>query len=183
MATKNYVPRADGEGQIGTTLKKWLNGWFKSIQTDAITLGATLLTPTGAELNFVKDVTSAIQTQLGTKAPTAAPTFTGNVKRSVQVGITAHATGGQASAVAIVADIAEISVCATGGDSVKLPTAVAGLVIKITNHGAAASDIFPNTDDAINEAAANTAKSLGVDASMLCIAYDATNWECLTLAR
>ena len=141
MATKNYVPRADGEGEIGTAAKNWLKGWFKSI--------------------FISN----------------------NIGRSAQVGITAFATGGQASAVAIVADIAEISVCATGGDSVKLPTAVAGLVIKITNQGAAASDIFPNTDDAINEAAANTAKSLGVDASMLCIAYDATNWECLTLAR
>ena len=310
MATKNYVPRVDGEGQIGTTLKKWLKGWFGSIflgtsgivdstanevlkpesvasavneitiknaatgtapemkstgdnavidfiirtkgigkvqlldgssneiaefhtvasavnflktissatgvtltieaigtdanisitlvlkgtgqfiisgasglKTAAITLGATLLTPTGAELNFVKDVTSAIQTQLNAKAPLAAPTFTGNIKRSVQVGITAFATGGQANAVAIVADIAEISICATGGDSVKLPTAVAGLVIKIINHGAAAADVFPNTDDAINEAAANTAKSLGIDASMLCIAYNAVNWECLILAR
>ena len=25
MATKNFVPRATGQGQIGTTSKKWLN--------------------------------------------------------------------------------------------------------------------------------------------------------------
>jgi len=153
------------------------------LKAAAITLGETLLTPTGVELNFVDGVTSAIQTQIDTKAPKDAPTFTGHIKRSNQVGITAFATGGQASATLITADIAEISICATGGDSVKLPEAVAGLVIFITNHGAAAADVFPNTDDAINEAAANTAKSLGIDASMLCIAYDATNWECLTLAR
>lgn len=110
-------------------------------------------------------------------------TLTGKSKRSSQVGITAHAGGGQASAVAITKDIAEISICATGGDSVKLPAAAAGLVILIINHGAAAADVFPDTDDAINETAANTAKSLGIDASMLCIAYDTTNWECLTLAR
>lgn len=149
----------------------------------AITLGETLLTPTGVELNYVGGVTSAIQDQIDAKAPLAGPTFTGNIKRSVQIGITAFATGGQASAVLITADFAEISICATGGDSVKLPEAVAGLVVLITNHGAAAADVFPNTDDAINEAAANTAKSLGINASMLCIAYDATNWECLTLAR
>jgi hypothetical protein len=28
MATKNIVPRADGEGSIGTTLKRWLSGFF-----------------------------------------------------------------------------------------------------------------------------------------------------------
>lgn len=110
-------------------------------------------------------------------------TLTGKLKKSSQVGVTAHAGGGQGSAVAITKDIVEISVCATEGDSVKLPAAVAGLQILIMNHGAAAADVFPDTDDAINEGAANTAKSLGIDASMLCIAYDATNWECLTLAR
>jgi len=153
------------------------------LKTAAITLGETLLTPTGEELNYVDGVTSAIQDQIDAKAPKAAPTFTGNVKRSVQAGITAHAGGGQTDAIEITKDIVEISVCASAGDSVKLPAAVAGLVILVTNHGVAAADVFPNTDDAINEAAANTAKSLGINASMLCIAYDATNWECLTLAR
>lgn len=37
------------------------------------------VTTSAAELNFVDGVTSAIQTQLGTKAPTASPTFTGTV--------------------------------------------------------------------------------------------------------
>ena len=49
------------------------------ITTPAITLGATLLTATGSELNYVHNVTSAIQTQLNDKAPTASPTFTGTV--------------------------------------------------------------------------------------------------------
>lgn len=109
--------------------------------------------------------------------------LTGKLKKSVQAGITAHAGGGQADAVEITKDIAEISVCATAGDSVKLPAAVAGLQILIMNHGVAAADVFPNTDDAINEQAANAAKSLAADNSMLCTAYDDTNWECLTLSR
>jgi len=31
MATRNIVPRANEEGNIGTTLKNWLKGWFKDI--------------------------------------------------------------------------------------------------------------------------------------------------------
>ncbi len=43
------------------------------------TLAGTLVAATGAELNFVAGVTSAIQTQLNAKAPLASPTFTGTV--------------------------------------------------------------------------------------------------------
>lgn len=182
------VEAIGGDADIDITIVPKGTGKFiisgaGGLKAAAITLGETLLTPTGIELNYVDGVTSAIQTQIDTKAPSADPTFTGHIKRSEQIGITAFATGGQASAVLITADIAEISVCATGGDSVKLPVAAAGLVVLVINHGVAAADVFPNTDDAINEEAANTAKSLGINASMLCIAYDATNWECLTLAR
>lgn len=42
--------------------------------------------PSLTELTYVKGVTSAIQTQLGTKAPTASPTFTGTV--TLPVGLT-----------------------------------------------------------------------------------------------
>ena len=31
MATRNIVPRANEEGNIGTTLKNWLKGWFKDL--------------------------------------------------------------------------------------------------------------------------------------------------------
>lgn len=110
-------------------------------------------------------------------------TLTGKFKKSSQVGVTAHAGGGQGSAVAITKDIVEISVCASGGDSVKLPAAAAGLQILVINHGAEAADVFPDTDDAINEGSANAAKSLAVDTTMLCSAYDDTNWECVLLTR
>ncbi len=43
-----------------------------------LSLGGTLVTATATELNYVDGVTSAIQTQLDAKAPTASPTFTGN---------------------------------------------------------------------------------------------------------
>src|SRR3990167_1694513 len=51
--------------------------------TALINLG---LTATAAELNFTDGVTSAIQTQLDTKAPLASPTFTGTV--TMPVGLT-----------------------------------------------------------------------------------------------
>ena len=34
MATKNIVPRADGEGSIGKTAKKWFQGFFKKLTVE-----------------------------------------------------------------------------------------------------------------------------------------------------
>jgi antitoxin (DNA-binding transcriptional repressor) of toxin-antitoxin stability system len=76
-----------------------------------------------------------------------------------------------------------ISTCANAGDAITLPGAVAGRSVVITNHGANSADIFPSSSDSINEAAVNTAKALAADATLMCYAYDSTNWECLTLAR
>jgi hypothetical protein len=40
MATKNFVPRSDSEGQIGTSLKRWLKGVFVNLLvTGAVTDG------------------------------------------------------------------------------------------------------------------------------------------------
>lgn len=47
------------------------------------TLGATSVTATGTELNYVSGVTSSIQSQLNLKAPLANPTFTGTVTTDV----------------------------------------------------------------------------------------------------
>ena len=46
---------------------------------DTLSIGGTAITATAAELNYVDGVTSAIQTQLDAKAPTASPTFTGDL--------------------------------------------------------------------------------------------------------
>lgn len=71
--------------------------------------------------------------------------------------ITAFATGGQGSAVQLAALINTITVCATSGDSVKLPTAAAGLAITVNNQGAASLNVFPATGDLINSLAINAA--------------------------
>lgn len=46
------------------------------------TIGAVSMTATGTELNYVAGVTSAIQTQLGTKAPLTSPTFATSINGS-----------------------------------------------------------------------------------------------------
>lgn len=71
--------------------------------------------------------------------------------------ITAFATGGQTNATALTGSVNRITVCATIGDSVKLPTSAAGLQVTVINSGATGADIFPITGDVINTLAANTA--------------------------
>ncbi len=110
------------------------------------------------------------------------PMFNFSLKK-VQKGITAAVGSTQATGVKIVADIVEISICANAGDSVTLPSAVQGMMIIITNHGAASCDVFPNVGDAINEAAVNTAKALAADATGLLYAWNKGKWEFLTLGR
>ena len=91
--------------------------------------------------------------------------------------ITAFATGGQSDAVVLAKDFNEITVCATAGDSVKLPTAVAGLSVTVKNNGATAADVFPATGDSIDTGGVNAAIRLAVGATMTFRAVDATVWE------
>ncbi len=90
--------------------------------------------------------------------------------------ITAYATGGQANAVQLISAVSEISVCATGGDSVKLPTALAGSKITIINNGATSCDVFPATSDNLG-AGVDTAVPLASGETVIYQAYDATNWK------
>jgi hypothetical protein len=87
------MARADLNNVTDTSLNAALTGNTVSALTiTTLTLGATAITATGAELNlldgvtattaelnYVDGVTSAIQTQIDTKAPLASPTFTGTV--------------------------------------------------------------------------------------------------------
>jgi hypothetical protein len=86
-------------------------------------------------------------------------------------GITAFATGGQASAVLLNSVINRVTTVGTAGDSVKLPPAVAGLMLVVTNAAAANSmNLFPNTGDQINALGANAAFAIvaGKTAQLSC---------------
>lgn len=92
-------------------------------------------------------------------------------------GITAFATGGQASATALTKEQNNVTVCATSGDSVKLPAAVAGLRITVKNSGAAALDIFPFASDSIDALAINLAVRIAPGSVATFYAKDALVWE------
>jgi hypothetical protein len=128
-------------------------------------------------------VSAADLNAINEKAPLASPTFTGTVHKSSTVAITAFATGGQASAVELVSDINEISVCATAADSVKLLGGVAGMEIMVVNRGAAAMNLFPAVGDFINEGLVNVAVSIAIKATAICFCYAAGNWEVVEVAR
>ena len=76
-------------------------------------------------------------------------------------GITAHAGGGQASAVPLTAMMNRITTVATAGDSVVLPASYPGLNLTVINAAAVnACNVFPAGTDAINALGASTAFSL-----------------------
>ena len=95
---------------------------------------------------------------------------------SVTTGIIAFATGGQVSATPLTTSINQISTVGTIGDSVVLPSAVAGMRISIINTGANACDVFPAVDDSIG-AGGDTAISLATQSGITYACYDSTNWR------
>jgi hypothetical protein len=98
---------------------------------------------------------------------------------SVTDTITAGTTQTQAGAVALTTTINRISVVGTSGDSVKLPTAVAGLQVLIINDDSAQTvKVWPNTSDTIDGGSANAVDSnqIAAGAARLYIATSATAW-------
>ena len=62
-------PVTDNQIDLGTSSLEYKDGYFDgTLHTDAINLNGTALTADGTELNYVDGVTSAIQTQMDTKA-------------------------------------------------------------------------------------------------------------------
>jgi hypothetical protein len=97
--------------------------------------------------------------------------------RDHNTGITAFATGGQASATALVGLYNDVTVCATAGDSVKLLTAEAGLTQIVKNSGATALAVFPATGDSINALAVNLSVDIPPGGEVSFRAISATVWE------
>ncbi len=91
--------------------------------------------------------------------------------------ISAFATGGQTSATALTSTINSITVCATAGDSVKLPTATAGSIVQVSNLGAAYANVFPASGDLINALAANAALALPVGGSLFFSCAVTGSWK------
>jgi hypothetical protein len=93
--------------------------------------------------------------------------------------LTAHAGGGQGSALALSAtkSFHRISVCATAGDSVALPAATAGCEPHyVRNDGAAACQVYGTSPDTINGIATGTGVSLPAGQGCLFFSTTAAKW-------
>lgn len=95
---------------------------------------------------------------------------------SAQSGITAFATGGQASATQLSAQFNLIGTVATAADSIALPVSAAGRIIYIANRGANAVQVFGVTPDTINGVATGTGVSLGANKSAAYFCPVAGQW-------
>jgi hypothetical protein len=130
-----------------------------------------LATPSSA--NLASAVTD--ETGSGALAFATSPTWAGIPVQSTTTGITANAGGGQGSATALTTEFNVIGTVATGGDSVKLPSAATGLRITIINDTATSADVFPDSGDDLG-AGVDTASALTGGSTVTYFAIDATTW-------
>jgi hypothetical protein len=96
---------------------------------------------------------------------------------------TVAATGSSQSDAAAVAEGFTLVTAANGTKGVKLPAAAAGALCIVKNDDAANAvlKVYPDTDDAINAIAANSALSMAAKTAALFVAYDATTWYTVPL--
>ena len=117
---------------------------------------------------------------------TSVLTVTGNVSvanvtttnyflRSVGTSISAAGTT-QGTATALTKEINVVSTVATGANGVVLPTAVAGMVLTITNTSANSVLVYPASGAAINSLAANAAYTQVSNATLQFVAPTSTQW-------
>ena len=90
--------------------------------------------------------------------------------------LTAHAGGGQGSALPITTEMARVTTVATAGDSVKLPTSIAGLTIILENAGANAMQVYGSGTDTINGVATATGVSQMASSVVIYTCYTAGAW-------
>jgi hypothetical protein len=91
--------------------------------------------------------------------------------------ITAHAGGGQGSAVPLVALINRVTTVATLGDSVMLPASAAGLSITVTNNSANSMQVYGSGTDTINSVATATGISQMVNSIVVYQCTTAGLWQ------
>lgn len=93
-----------------------------------------------------------------------------------QDGITAHAGGGQGSAMQLVAQTSRVTTVVTSGDSVKLPPSTPGLELTVINAGANPMQVFGSGTDTINGVATATGVSQMSNSAVIYICTSAGYW-------
>lgn len=89
----------------------------------------------------------------------------------------ALAGGGVAGAPVINTAFAELITVVTAADSVALPPAQVGLMVNVTNNGAASANIYPSGTDGINALGAGVAAALAVGANAEFICTKVGFWK------
>ncbi len=102
--------------------------------------------------------------------------LTGLFFESAADALTAHAGGGQASALALTAEVNRFTTVATAGDSAKLPASSPGLSILIINSGANPMQVFGAGTDTINDVATATGVSQMPNSAVLYACTVAGKW-------
>jgi hypothetical protein len=95
---------------------------------------------------------------------------------SASDGLTAHAGGGQASALALTSEMNRIATVATAGDSVALPASAPGLTVIIENAGANPAQVYGAGTDTINGVATATGVSQMAGSVVIYTCYTAGAW-------
>jgi hypothetical protein len=90
--------------------------------------------------------------------------------------LTAHAGGGQASALVLTSELNRVSTVATSGDSVALPVSFAGLTIIVENAGANPMQVYGAGTDTINGVATATGVSQMASSVVIYTCYTAGAW-------
>jgi hypothetical protein len=101
---------------------------------------------------------------------------------NTQDAMTALAGGGQTGATQITAQMSRFTTVATAADSGKLPPAIPGLQITVTNASAASMNLYPFLGDAINALGANAAFALATVKTAIFTCYVAGQWHSLLSA-
>ena len=109
---RTLLPETNNTYNIGSAALRWANGYFTNLDTSTITISgsvsglsasqivatdassnlvtlSTVTYPSLTEISYVKGVTSAIQTQLGLKAPLTSPVFITDITTPLIIGGTA----------------------------------------------------------------------------------------------
>lgn len=88
-------------------------------------------------------------------------------------------TGSAQGGTPLTRSVNRVTGVATIGDSVTLPSAIAGLTVTIFNDGANSLDVFPATSDNINGGGVDVAEALAAGSKVTYVAYDSDNWKTL----
>ena len=169
-------------GSIG---REGTGTYVELLPSIAFTGGYGVITLNQAEGNVVlptiANQIAKFNDTIGTITDSNMSIVNGLLEMTTSNGLTAHAGGGQASALALTSGINNVTTVATANDSVKLPVSAAGMEILVINDSANAMQVFGAGTDTINDIASATGVSQLAQSAVLYSSPVAGKWYSLGL--